>query len=46
MGYFIIVFIAFVNFIVYHYTGNILNIGAGGFCFGLLTALTIDKYYR
>ena len=45
MGYFIIVLMVIVNFIAYHYTGNVLNVGSGGFCLGLLTALIIDKYY-
>lgn len=46
MGYIIITLMVIINAVAYHYTGNILNVGAGGFCLGLLTALIIDKYYE
>lgn len=46
VGYLIIALMVIINAVAYHYTGSIVNVGAGGFCLGLLTALIIDKYYE
>ena len=45
MGHLIIALMVIINAVAYHYTGNILSVGAGGFCLGLLVALIIDNYY-
>lgn len=45
VGYLIIALMVIINAVAYHYTGNIVNVGAGGFCLGLLTALIIFEYY-
>ena len=46
VGYLIIALMVITNAVAYHYTGNVLSVGAGGFCLGLLTALIIDRYYE
>ena len=46
VGYLIIAIMVIINAVAYHYTRNIVNVGAGGFCLGLLTALIIGKYYE